>query len=163
MNHPYYTNNDQISTSERKLLWQRVHPKVPKPKGVDTTISLHWTSFLYGNVAAAVFIFAAFGAWSLLQDTQIQDQVRSEIAYEQGMQLMMQSTAEMVATAPMHKRELLEAKVMSIEDIDRAIEDIRNDMIADGITPINQRQLRAMYALKLDYLKELLIAGDLES
>jgi hypothetical protein len=162
MNHPYYTPDDQLGAADRNELWQKIQKELPSTPNLGT-IHLHWKSFLYGNVAAAMLIFAALGVWSLLSGVPGSNQLSSELAYEQGMQLMMQSSAQIVAAAPQHKRELLEAKMMSIEDIDRAIEEIRNDMVMHGITPMNQRHLRSMYALKLDYLKELIITGDLES
>lgn len=163
MNHPYYTNDDQPTASEREQMWQHIDRQTPSDLAKATTITLHWRSFLSGNVAAALLILAAFGAWNVLTQARTDAQLGTDLAFEQGMQVMMQSTDQLVASAPQNQREILEAKVLSIEDIDRAIEEIRNDMVMHGITPMNQRQLRTMYALKLDYLKELLITGDLES
>jgi hypothetical protein len=163
MNHPYYTNDDQPTAAEREQMWQQIDSQHPSGKASGTTITLHWKSFLFGNVAAALVMLAAYGIWSVFNQGRTDLQLSTDLAYEQGMQLMMESSADLVASAPKNQRELLEAKMMSIEDIDRAIEEIRNDMVMHGITPMNQRQLRTMYALKLDYLKELIITGDLES
>jgi len=163
MRHPYYTNDDQPTTTEREQIWQQIDRQHLSGKGAGTTITLHWKSFLYGNVAAALVMLAVYGAWSVFNQGRTDLQLSTDLAYEQGMQMMMQSSADLVASAPNNQRELLEAKMMSIEDIDRAIDEIRNDMVMHGITPMNQRQLRTMYALKLDYLKELIITGDLES
>jgi len=55
------------------------------------------------------------------------------------------------------ERPILESKIKNIEDLDAMIDEIRNDMLLNGSSDIKRRQLKRLYAMKMDHVKELLL------
>jgi len=44
--------------------------------------------------------------------------------------------------------------------LDAMIDEIRNDMLLNGSSDIKRRQLKRLYAMKMDHVKELLLLDE---
>jgi hypothetical protein len=55
----------------------------------------------------------------------------------------------------------VESRLRGIEDLDAMIEEIRNDMLINGSNDIKKKQLRSLYAMKMDMVKELVLDGEI--
>ncbi len=159
MKHPFYSHEEHPSRSESDLIWDAIEPNIPKPAHRSAVI-IDWRSFLYGNVAALMLLFSGIGVYSMMNSGAPVRGDRIDVAYEQAMNTLVSVSPELIDNAPDDRRARLETTVMNIEDIDRVINEIRDDMILNGTSEIKQRQLRQMYAMKMDYLKELLLNGE---
>jgi hypothetical protein len=159
MKHPFYTQDEHPTRSESDHIWDAVERDIPKPARRSAVI-IDWRSFLYGNVAAILILFAGIGIYSVVDSASPTPGGRVDMAYEQAMNTLVSVSPELIDGAPEDRRARLETTILSIEDIDRVINEIRDDMLVNGTSEIKQRQLRQMYAIKMDYLKELLLNGE---
>jgi predicted lipoprotein len=161
MKKSYYTPDEHPSRMESDQIWKAIEPNIPQVVRRSAVI-IDWRSFLYGNVAALVLLFSGIGIYSVLNSGSPSSGDRIDVAYEQAMNTLVSVSPELIDSAPDERRARLETTVMNIEDIDRVINEIRDDMLLNGTSEIKQRQLRQMYAMKMDYLKELLLNGEVD-
>ncbi len=161
MKHPYYNPDELPTRTESDLIWNSVEASIPKTTRRSAVI-IDWRSFLFGNVAALMLLFSGVGVYAVLNaDTPVRGD-RIDVAYEQAMNTLVSVSPALIDGAPEDRKARLETTVMNIEDIDRVIYEIRDDMLLNGTSEIKQRQLRQMYAMKMDYLKELLLNGEVD-
>lgn len=161
MKNPYYSPDEHPSRSESDLIWNAIEPNIPK-SARRSAVVIDWRSFAFGNVAALLIIFAGIGVYSVaISGGGIQGD-RIDLAYEQAMNSLVSLSPEIIDGAPEDRKARLETTMLNIEDIDRVINEIRDDMLLNGTSEIKQRQLRQMYAMKMDYLKELLLNGEVD-
>ncbi len=161
MKNPFYTSNEHPSRTESDLIWNAIEPNLAKVTRRSAVI-IDWRSFIYGNVAAMLLLFSGVGVYSVLSSGAPVRGDRIDLAYEQAMNTLVSVSPELIDGAPEDRKARLETTVLNIEDIDRVINEIRDDMLLNGTSEIKQRQLRQMYAMKMDYLKELLLNGEVD-
>lgn len=161
MNTPYYTPDDHPDLPERTRMWDAVQAGLPRRR-THASVLIHWRSFMLGNAAALLLLFSGIGVWSVVNSASLDRGQRVDHAYETAMNTILGVSPELIEAAPQDHRARLQSTVTNIEDIDRVIIEIRDDMLLNGTSEIKQRQLRQMYARKMDYLKDLLLAGEVE-
>jgi hypothetical protein len=159
MKNPFYTTDEHPSSSESDIIWNAIEPNIPKVTRRSAVI-IDWRSFIYGNVAAMMILFSGIGVYSVVGTDTATRGDRIDLAYEQAMNTLVSVSPELLDGAPEDRKARLENTILDIEDIDRVINEIRDDMLINGTSEIKQRQLRQMYAIKMDYLKELLLNGE---
>jgi hypothetical protein len=159
MKHSFYSPDEHPSRSESDQIWATIEPNLPQMARRSAVI-IDWRSFMYGNVAAILILFSGIGMYSVVGSGTPPQGNKIDLAYEQAMNTLVSLSPELIDAAPEDRKARLETTVMNIEDIDRVINEIRDDMLLNGTSEIKQRQLRQMYAMKMDYLKELLLNGE---
>lgn len=156
MKSSYYTPDDQPSDLEREAMWSRIKPTLPA-NNPNTTILIHWRSFMLGSAAALLLLFAGVGVWTVSQTAALTHRPKVEAAYADGMRAIATITPVLVQNIPDEKHPLVESTILNIEDIDEAIAEIELDIQQNGTSEIKRRQLRVLFGMKMDYLKELLL------
>jgi hypothetical protein len=157
---PFYDRDDLPTTLEKKVMWKRIDRNLTITRSELPVIKFHIPSFIMGSVASLLLLFSVLGVYSLYTIIGSQNQNEIDRAYEEALTTMSNVSHELIDAAPAHKRPLLEAKQSTMEEIDLAIQEIRSDILLNGNTEFKQRQLRQLYAMKLDYMKELLLKGE---
>lgn len=158
MKNTFYSSNDYPSKSEKNSLWMNIDSELPRPSSIS--VSLHWKSFWIGNAAAIVLIFACIGIWqtgkNLFQKPRSeQEQVYSGLnAATQQLDMV---APVLIQQAGVQSRSSMESTLSAIREIDRLIEELKNEMLINGITPSKKSNLNRLYATKLDFFKELLL------
>jgi hypothetical protein len=161
MKNSYYSPNDYPNAGEKDEIWARIEHNLPKSQQRSAVI-IHWRSFIFGNVAALLILFSGIGIWFIINSPILDRTARVDMAYENAMNTIVNVSPDLLDSAPDERKAMLESTIMNIEDIDRVINEIRDDMLINGTSEIKQRQLRQMYAMKMDNLKDLLLAGEVE-
>jgi len=159
---PFYHSSDLPTKVEKSSMWRVISQEVPVKSRSLSMIKIHFPSFMYGAVASILLVLSGFGVVTLYSQASQVPQNRIDVAYEDALTTMNTVSHELIDLAPVHKRPMLEAKQGTMEEIDSAIAEIRTDMLLKGNTEYKQRQLRRLYAIKLDYMKELLLKGEQE-
>lgn len=161
MKHPFYSPEEHPTRFESDQIWNAIEPNIPKATRRSAVV-IDWRSFMFGNVAAVLIVFAGIGVYSVALSGNSLQGDRIDMAYEQAMNSLVSLSPEIIEGAPEDRKARLETTMLNIEDIDRVINEIRDDMLINGTSEIKQRQLRQMYAMKMDYLKELLLNGEVD-
>jgi len=159
---PFYQRSDLPTKDEKSSIWRVISQEIPAKSRNLSMIKIHFPSFIYGSVASILLILSVFGVATLYSKVSLPTQNRIDVSYEDAISTMNTVSHELIDLAPVHKRPMLEAKQGTMEEIDSAIAEIRSDMLLKGNTEYKQRQLRRLYAIKLDYMKELLLKGEQE-
>lgn len=160
MSSPFYDHDDLPTILEKKEMWKRIELSLKVPRSELPVIKFHIPSFVLGSAASLLLLFSVIGVYTLYTFIGSQNQNEIDRAYEEALTTMSNVSHELIDAAPIHKRPLLEAKQSTMEEIDLAIHEIRSDILLNGNTEFKQRQLRQLYAMKLDYMKELLLKGE---
>ena len=166
MNKSLYTPSDLPDPAEKQEMWSQISESIDQKK--SPIISLHWRSFWVGNAAAILIGFALVGLFNTVQALIYDDQ--SIPVNDQMYQTLTSATDQLKDITPMliaqasePRKMSIESTAMAIEEIDRLINEIRDDMLINGVTPIKQHNLKRLYATKLDFYKDLLLKEDNES
>jgi hypothetical protein len=80
--------------------------------------------------------------------------------YERAMNQLISVTPDLMQQAGEVERSVIESKIKRIEDLDAMIEEIRNDMLLNGTSTVKRMQLKRLYAMKMDHVKELLLLDE---
>jgi AcrR family transcriptional regulator len=161
MENAFYTPEDYPAKDEKKAIWSGIKQELPVSNAPPTTIFFHFKSFAAGMAAAILLILAGFGARSLLRDAGLFPEKHSlDAAYTEAMERLLQAAPQHAQTVSHEGRMKLELRLKGIEDVDAMIEEIRNDMLLYGNSDFKQKQLRNLYAIKMDMVKELLLDGE---
>lgn len=166
MNTSLYTPSDLPDPTEKKEMWNQISDSLHEEKA--PVLSLHWRSFWIGNAAAILIGFALVGLFStgkiLMKDDQkipLNDQMYQTLT--SATDQLKDITPMLIEQASEPRKMSIESTAMAIEEIDRLINEIRDDMLINGVTPIKQHNLKRLYATKLDFYKDLLLKEDNES
>lgn len=158
----FYKKQDHPSRLEKDAMWDQVENSVFQNRKKPRATIIQWRSFLLGNVAAVLIIFAAIGVYSVVENVhrmEMAPQTKIDTAYESAMKQLTSVAPVIIKQANDVEKPMLESKVKNIEDLDNMIQEIRTDMLINGSSQVKQNQLRRLYAMKLEYVKELLLAG----
>lgn len=158
----FYRKQDHPGKLEKGAMWNQIEDSVfQKRQGPHATV-IQWRSFLLGNAAAVLIIFAAIGVYSVVTNfhhMEMAPQTKIDTAYESAMKQLTSVAPVIIKQANDVEKPMLESKVRNIEDLDKMIREIRTDMLINGSSRVKRNQLRRLYAMKLEYVKELLLAG----
>lgn len=166
---PFYKDTDQPSQREKDAIWNSIATQLPKketdvaPTLNNTAKIIEWRSFVFGNVAAILLIFSLYGAFSLVRDLkQNNTQNGNEFAMDYSSALESLSDVPLFLTdqTSQEMQQSIDSRFEGIREIDRIIQELRKDIQVNGATESKQRQLRRMYAMKMDMLKEIMLQGD---
>ncbi len=168
MDNSFYNPSDHPSSFEKKAMWNNIsssleHKKEPK------IINLHWRSFWIGNAAAVIVAFALIGVFSMSNefwDSSSRQNNSDEQVYETlntATDKLRELPPLLIDQASEPNKSSLESTALAIEEIDRLIDEIKEDMLINGETPVKRNNLKRLYATKLDFYKELLLNEDTQS
>lgn len=159
-NPEFYRPDDLPTPQERAAIWKRVERALPVAASGTTLI--HWKSFVFGAVASLLLVLAGIGTFSLLQPSTFTRGVPSlDAAYADAMNRLLQAAPNPAVLASEPFKMAVESRIRGIEDLDRMIEEMRTDMMLYGVTELKTRQLRSLYAMKMDIVKELVLEGEI--
>jgi len=109
-----------------------------------------------------LIILASIGAYTVydhIQTEHTSTQYKIDKAYQSAMQQMVSVTPDIVKQANDVEKPVLESKIQNIRNLDKMIKELQRDMAVNGSSAVKKAQLRRLYAMKMDYVKELLLAG----
>lgn len=159
MKTPFYQHDDKPSSLEKQQMWNSIELAVAEQR-LHQVKPLHWRSFWMGSAASILILLAAIGLFSigkaLSSDTSVQASVL-DTKYERAMNQLISVTPDLMQRAGEIERSVIESKIKRIEDLDAMIDEIRNDMLLNGSSDIKRMQLKRLYAMKMDQVKELLL------
>ncbi|MEO1023063.1 MAG: hypothetical protein AAFW89_11025 [Bacteroidota bacterium] len=162
--HPFYSPSESPTPIEQERMWNSIEDQLPSPEAAP--ILMHWRSFWIGNVAAVVLIFALVGVYvttNLLTTGTEQASASEDRMYEtltSATGQLKTITPLLLNTASEQVKPSIESRIQAIEDIDQMIEEMKNDMMINGITPAKEFSLKRLYATKLDFYKEILLDNE---
>lgn len=157
----YYEDRDHPDQREKKEMWQSVRQSLPA--GNSTPIHIHWMSFWMGQAAAVLLILAIAGGFSLWNrpGTPVS-------APENNLQeVYITSLNELIKAQPVltypnseQKIAVLQSQINGLEELDRMIFELQQDIMDNGSTQTKRQQLRRLYATKLDFIKKLILTDE---
>lgn len=156
----FYNEQDNPTSIEKLSMWNEVSNEITEQK--TNIIKLHWKSFWFGQAAAVLLALAIVGLISTVQ--KFNEPATPEEQYKQALQSASSELSAIpdliISQASEQKRPKLESTVQGIEEIDRLLEELRDDMIINGSTPVKELQMKRLYATKLDFYKEILLNNE---
>ena len=154
----FYKPEHKPNWRERELMWNKVSADLPTPHRV-VLAAIHWRSFFIGAAASIMISLASVGAWSVVSGiNQVQQTVQTRIGV--ALDDMLSTTPDVIESASDERRDVLRAQLQNITAIDEMIAELENDIEVNGESEIKHSQLRRLYAMKMDFVKELLLSGD---
>jgi len=159
----YYTENDLPGLKRKQKIWSNIEPNIPIRKKPE--IRFHWSSFWIGNAAAVVLFFAFVGVYSTIDKiggpstNQEQMYETLSIATKQLQNL----TPLLIRSANEQNKNSIESTADAIAEIDRLIDEIKNEININGTSPSKEASLKRLYATKLDFYKEILLNQEEQS
>lgn len=166
---PYYKDTDQPSQREKDAIWNSIATQIPHKENAaiatpnSTAKIIEWRSFVFGNVAAILLIFSLYGAFSLVRDLRQNNMAKgNEFAMDYSSALESLNDVPLFLTdqTSQEMRQSIDSRFEGLREIDHIIKELRKDIQVNGATESKERQLRRMYAMKMDMLKEIMLQGD---
>ncbi len=158
----FYSPSENPSRQEKELMWNRIELAVAEQR-IRSIKSIHWKSFWFGCAASILIVFSLIGLFTVFRTLSAPNPNSAyamDMTYERAMNQLVSMTPNLINQANEVERPVLESKIKNIEDIDTMIEEIRNDMLLNGVSDIKRRQLKRLYALKMDHVKDLLLSDE---
>ncbi|MGM0587872.1 MAG: hypothetical protein ACQETE_05640 [Bacteroidota bacterium] len=168
----YYDPKDRPTGSEKQRMWDQIQAKISASSSSSSgtnIIRLDWKSFWLGNAAAILLILAGIGGYSVWNswpvnsaDQSLDDRLKQ--AYTVSLEDMQRISPTLrTQTDPqLPSDEALRIRLEGLQEIDAVIEEIRDDMIMHGKTAAKQRQLKRLYATKLDFVQAIIMNEEVE-
>lgn len=167
MDNSFYNSSDNPTSHEKEIMWNKIANSL-NPANKPNIFNLHWRSFWIGNAAAVVIAFALIGVFNTA-NTFFSSKAQKSTD-EQVYETLSTATSQLKELPPLlidqasePNRSSLESTAMAIEEIDHLIDEIKQDMMINGETPVKRNNLKRLYATKLDFYKELLLNEDSQS
>lgn len=159
-NDPFYTGRDKPTRAEKSEMWRTIRDQLPG--GQARPVSIHWKSFWIGQAAAVFLILAFIGAWALWNNIGPDSSPTNGLRNTYTHVLRDVASAELDLEAPKNaqKREALNSQLKGLEEVDRIINEIRNDILINGSSKAKRQQLRRLYATKLEFVQKLLLTEE---
>jgi hypothetical protein len=159
----FYSNDDRPSFEQKEKIWGHIESEIMQKKEVN--ILFHWKSFLIGNAAAVLLIFSLIGVFStynkLFESSSSEDQVYETLT--DATKQLQELTPLLIQQASDQNKSSIESTAQAIEEIDKLINEIKNDMLINGASPAKETSLKRLYATKLDFYKEILLNQEEQS
>lgn len=162
MKKSFYSPDDEPSRQEKEMMWNQIEIAVAEQR-IRSIKTVHWKSFWFGSVASILVLLSIVGLFTVIRSLSTASQSSAyalDNSYERAMKQLVSITPNLVKNADEIERPVLESKIKNIEDLDSMIEEIRNDMLLNGASDIKRRQLKRLYALKMDHVKDLLLSDE---
>ena len=163
MKSKFYSPNDEPTRQEKEMMWNQIELSVAEQR-IRSIKTVHWKSFWFGCAASVLIVLSVVGLFTIVRTMYVSNQSSAsalDMNYEKAMHQLVSITPNLVKNADENERPALESKIKNIEDLDIIIEEIRNDMLLNGASEIKRRQLKRLYALKMDHVKDLLLNDDI--
>lgn len=156
----FYTNNDNLTPSEEKETWSQVQKELPEQP--VQVLNLHWKSFWIGQAAAVLILLAGVGLYASAQFLTPPKSIEEQ--YDETMSSASDQLSNLkplvLQQANDQKKPSLESTIQAIEEIDQLIDELKEDILINGISPAKQVQLKRLFATKLDFYKELILNNE---
>lgn len=162
-NNSFYNNEDYPSIKQRSDIWNSIEDKLPS--NTKASIHFHWKSFWIGNAAAVLLVFSVIGLFTTL-DNFIERSSTEEQVYatlNTATKQLQDLTPLLIRQANEQNKSSLESTAEAITEIDKLIEEIKNEININGSSPSKEASLKRLYATKLDFYKELLLNQEEQS
>lgn len=161
----FYQAQDHPSKAERSAIWQGIEQELPARQQGSSGVIIHWKSFLVGNAAAILLLLAGYGAFALFAGSQSQmlNPSSPSSMYAASIEDLVGLVPDIMQQASVEERRALESKLQGVREIDRIIEELQKDILINGSTESKRRQLKRMYAMKIELLKDVLLTGEFAS
>lgn len=162
MKKSFYSLDDEPTRPEKEMMWNQIEIAVAEQR-IRSIKTVHWKSFWFGSAASILVLLSLVGLFTIIRSLSTTSQSSAyalDNSYERAMKQLVSITPNMVKNADEIERPVLESKIKNIEDLDSMIEEIRNDMLLNGASDIKRRQLKRLYALKMDNVKDLLLSDE---
>lgn len=156
-----YNQHDLPTEAEKAAMWSQIQRESGLFPALTAVPAIHWRSFVFGSAASLLFMLAAYGAFQLVSTLSGNDRRSLDSAYSEAMNRLLDAAPQTTQLASENGKQALQARIQGIEDLDNMIEEIRNDMLLSGPTEIKKKQLRSLYAMKMDMVKELVLEGEI--
>ncbi len=157
-NKDLYESTDLPTSAERAVMWAGIEEELPR-SGPSSIRTLHWKSFWIGNAAAVFMLFALIGVYTTANELLKPDEPDEKMytALNTASDQLKQITPILINQAGERTKPSIESTADAIAEIDRLIDELKTDMMLNGVTPSKESNLRQLYATKLDFYKELLL------
>ena len=156
----FYDNDDHLTPTEKHKMWNKIEDSLPQTN--SNIISLHWKSFWIGQAAAILLVMASIGIYSSSQFFYT-----SKTIEEQYDETLTSASDELSNLKPLillqaneRTKPSLESTIQGIEEIDRLIDELKEEIFINGISPEKKAQLQHLFATKLDFYKELILNNE---
>lgn len=156
--HEFYQQHELPDNIEKERMWQQITTRLPGRSSPGIAV-IHWKSFLIGAAAALILTFAGIGAFAVVNGLFGPRTSSLDEAYSEAMNRLMDTVPPVSQTASDPGGQVLESRIRGIEDLDAMILEMRNDILLNGNSDMKNRQLRSLYAMKMDMVKELVLEG----
>jgi len=157
----YYEDRDHPDQPEIEEMWKSVRRSLPG--GNSTPIHIHWKSFWIGQAAAILLVLAILGtftAWEAILANQNSESNDLRERYITSLQEMVRAHPVIQYPESEHEKATLKSRLDGLEELDRMILELQQDIMVNGSTQTKQQQLRRLYATKLDFIKKLILTDE---
>lgn len=158
----FYSPEDSPTSWEKQRMWNAIELAVAEQR-LHQVKPLHWKSFWIGCAASILILFAVVGMFAIGSSFLNKSAGQTSLLdknYERAMNQLISVTPDLMQQAGEVERSVIESKIKRIEDLDAMIEEIRNDMLLNGTSTVKRMQLKRLYAMKMDHVKELLLLDE---
>ena len=153
----FYPEHDHPTQHEKNQIWDNIQPTLPQQP--VQVIKLHWKSFWLGQAAAILIALAGIGVYTSSQFLSSPKTVEEQ--YDETLSMASNELSNLkplvLQQASEQHKPSLESTIQAIEEIDRLIDELKEDIMINGITPPKRSQLQQLFATKLDFYKELIL------
>jgi hypothetical protein len=160
LKHPFYLEQDFPTKEEKIELWESISMGV-HPNQFHKKRPIDWRSFWMGSVAALIVFFSFIGLFTTVKSLRAPTNLSGyqiDEAYEEALTNLQMLSPKLVAhETGVNSQNVISVQQENLEEIDTMIEEIRTDMLINGVSDIKRRQLKRLYAMKLQIVKELLL------
>ncbi|MEO9885436.1 MAG: hypothetical protein ABJR05_07510 [Balneola sp.] len=159
----FYNEKDFPGIKQKEDIWSTIEPYISSQE--KDSVRFHWNSFWIGNAAAVVLLFALVGIYSTIENFGTPS-TNEEQVYETlstATKKLQDLTPLLIQSANEQNRNSIESTADAIAEIDRLIEEIKNDITINGSSPSKEHSLKRLYATKLDFYKEILLNQEEQS
>ncbi|MCK9410305.1 MAG: hypothetical protein WCX28_10665 [Bacteriovoracaceae bacterium] len=161
----FYSPSDIPTEKDKRAIWNIVSNSL-FPKRTSKAFSFDRRSFVYGMAASFIVIFTSIGMYStfkMLVETSQPQEIRMDNAYQsaiRGFEEVVSSA--MVSSKPSPKNDLASLRVLRLQYLNEAIEQLKKETNSHDLSPLKRQRLHALYNMKLTLLQEMLHQGEIE-
>ena len=159
----FYKDQDKPTSVEKFSMWNEISSELnlDEPKQAKI-LQFHWKSFWIGQAAAVLVALALVGLITTIQVINAPN--TSTEKYQQALQSASSELSSIsdlfIEEASEAQKPNLESTVQGIQEIDILIDELKDDIIMNGMTPAKEIHMKRLYATKLDFYKEILLINE---
>ena len=152
-----FYRDERSSPEAKSRIWNRVQSEISQHKG--THKFFHPTSFAFGAVSIIVLYFFSIGVLSAFQSVNSSN-IPAGIEINQAYRSAITEFEKVAITKPadgaVEVDDYMKPRLEKINSLNRAISEFRTTSKIEVFEPVKEERLRALYALKLQTLQELI-------